>query len=189
MKKILAILTLIILVASIFAVGVNAAGAINANEQKVLDKLSENVTANGKTFSIPKNYINQAKNYFLTIDMTDAQVKEIIGYLDEGEALVRKEEEKLTTNIVNFETFEYSVKKEILELGKKACEVVDLTLTYDGAHVEIVEDKTGKVSFVDEPIVKVTGANVTATAAIAVSVVVLALFGAMIIISKKATAR
>ena len=189
MKKILAILTLVIIVASMFAVGVYAAGAINAYEQKILDKLSEDVTANGKTFSIPKNYINQAKNYFLTIDMTEVQAEEITGYLDEGEALIKKEEEKLTTNIVNFVTFKLSVKTEILELGKEACKGVDLTLTYDGAHVEIVDDKTGKVSFVDEPIVKVTGANVTATAAIAVSVMILALFGATIIISKKATAR
>ena len=189
MKRILAILTLVIIVASMFAVGVNAAGAINANEQKILDKLSETYKVNSKTYSIPKNYVNQAKNYFLTIDMTEAQAKEILGYLNEGEALVKKEEAKLTTNVVNFDTFKYSIKKEILELGKKACKVVDLTLTYDGTYVKIVEDKTGKVAFIDEPIIKVTGANVTVTAAIAVSVMVLVSFGAMIIISKKVTAR
>ncbi len=189
MKKIIAILTLVILVASMFAVGVNAAGAINANEQRVLDKLSTTVTANGKKYEIPKNYVNQAKNYFLTIDMTKAQADEIMGYLAEGEALVKKEDAKLTTSIVNLDSFNYSVKKEILELGKKACKVVGLTLTYDGTYVKIVEDKTGKVAFIDEPIIKVTGANVSATAAVVVSAMVVLSFAALAFVAKKVSVR
>lgn len=189
MKKILAILTMVVLIASVFALGVNAAGAINANEQKVLDKLSSTVTANGKTFEIPKTYVNQAKNYFLTIDMTDAQANEIMGYLAEGEALVKQEEAKLTTNIVNMDTFKYTVKKEILNLGKKACKVIGLTLTYDGTYVKIVEDATGNIAFIDEPIIKVTGAEASNTAAIVISVMVVLAFAAAVVIAKKVTVR
>lgn len=189
MKKILAILTVLVLVASVFTMGVSAAGAINANEQKVLDKLSETYTTKGKTYEIPDNYVNQAKNYFLTIDMTEAQANEIMGYLKEGEALVKSEDAKITTNIVNFDTFKYPVKKEILELGKKACKVVDLTLTYDGTYVKIVEDKTGKVAFIDEPIIKVTGAEASVAPAVVISAIVILSFAAVMFVAKKVTAR
>ena len=83
MKKLSAILAsaTVIAMASVpaFAAGINSA------EQAVLDKLSEvNTSYNGGFITNADEMLNQAENYFNTIDMTDAESKEIIADINDA---------------------------------------------------------------------------------------------------------
>lgn len=86
MKKFAAVLLAMILVVAL-AVSVSAAG-INESEQKVLDELSSKVEIGNGYYMIPTEYVNQAENYFNTIDMTPQQADEIIGYIQQGEKIM-----------------------------------------------------------------------------------------------------
>ena len=68
MKKLSAMLVAFILVAAT-AFTAFAAG-INDSEQAVLNELKTSVKMNGSEMVIPSEFVNQAENYFNTIDMT-----------------------------------------------------------------------------------------------------------------------
>ena len=76
------------------------------------------------------------------------------------------------------------MKQELLALGQSACEVVGLTLTYDGSNVVIKDGAT--TVFNASPIVKTTGASADMTAAVATAGIVLVVLGAAFIVAKKA---
>ena len=84
MKKLSAILVALVLVAAT-AVTAFAAG-INSSEQAVLDELKTSVAMKGGEMVIPTEYVNQAENYFNTIDMTEAQSNDIIAIIKEGKS-------------------------------------------------------------------------------------------------------
>lgn len=178
MKKLLsAILVVMLLVVSV--IGVNAAGDINDDEQRILDLLSTKVEAGESHVEIPKEYIAQAKAHFMTIDVTAEQAEEIVAILEEGIETGRaalEDAEHHGKHIVSLKEFAKEEKEHILECGQKACEVIDSTLTYipSDNHVEIVANETGKTIFVDEAIVKNTGADSVAPLfAVAGAIVVL----------------
>ncbi len=181
MKKLCAILIALVLVIVPMTLSVSAAGDINADEQKVLDALSGEVTANGKTFAIPTEYITQASNYFKTIDMTDGQATEIIGYINQGKEIVKAQE---MSGTVNLESFTKEDKQAILELGKKAAATTGATLTYDGEKV-VVKNASNQEVFNVAAIIKQTGAEVDFTTIAIVAGSVVALLGAAIFASKK----
>ena len=68
MKKLSAMLVAFILVAAT-AFTAFAAG-INDSEQAVLNELKTSVKMNGSEMVIPSEFVNQAENYFNTIDMS-----------------------------------------------------------------------------------------------------------------------
>ena len=68
MKKLSAMLVAFILVTAT-AFTAFAAG-INDSEQVVLNELKTSVKMNGSEMVIPSEFVNQAENYFNTIDMT-----------------------------------------------------------------------------------------------------------------------
>lgn len=178
MKKLLsAILVVMLLVVSV--IGVSAAGDINDDEQRILDLLSTKVEAGESHVEIPKEYIAQAKAHFMTIDVTTEQAEEIVTILEEGIETGRaalEDAEHHGKHIVSLKEFAKEEKEHILECGQKACEVIDSTLTYipSDNHVEIVANETGKTIFVDEAIVKNTGADSVAPLfAVAGAIVVL----------------
>ena len=174
MKKLFAILLTAVLLLVPCAIGASAEGALNSYEQEVITLLSGSITKNGATFKIPVEYVNQAKAYFLTIDMTEAQKNEIVGYINEGAELVRAQD-----------SFPYAVKRQILELGQKACAVTGLNLVFNGATKNVVITENGTVVFENEAIVKSTG-SADMTVAVAVSGIVLLVLGAAFVVAKKA---
>lgn len=177
MKKILAVLFSALLVFTMFAFSASAAGTLGANEQKVVDFLSSKETykVGGKdfTFKIPANYVNQAKAYFVSTadDITAAQADAIIAFVKEGEALVKStleaEASYLKGDVVEFVRFPKATRRTILEKGQKACEVVGLSLVFDGEHV-VITDANGAVKFDDAAIIKTTGASFNYTALVIV---------------------
>lgn len=188
MRKIIAVLFTLVLLASVCVMGVSAAG-IDANEQKILNELDTTITHGKYTFHIPDEYINQAKNHFLKEgnEMTAEEAEKILGFIQEGEEVIHKvlETHVFTGNEIHMEDFTLEEKQAILAAGQKACEVKELTLTYDDKHVTIVENATNKVVFDDDPIVKVTGAEAFGYVAIAVSVLFVGL-ATVAFVTKKA---
>ncbi len=192
MKKIICLVMVLTLAFSL-CLTVNAATGINANEKAVLDALKskEALGKNGWSFSIPTEYITAAENYFNTIDMTDAEKENILSFIEEGKKIIKEQGDKanFTGKVYNLKSMDAIAKENVLELGKKACQEVDLTLTYSPAdHKVIIKDAKGVVAFENTPVIKTTGEDFSVTSAVvitAVSVVVLAGVAYLIIVAKK----
>ena len=182
MKKVFAILLVIALLVIPMSLSVSAEGALNAEEQRILDALKGTVTVNGVEFHIPDNYVTQAENYLKTHDVTKAEADEVLGYIDEGKEIVKNSDLKKTSDL---KVLPQKDKQAILDLGKKASAVVEATLTYDGKEVTIVANNSGETLFDAAPIVKTTGADSDfSVMAIVISSVVV-LLGAAFAVSKK----
>ena len=182
MKKICSILLALVLLIVPMAISVSAAGDLNANEQKIISELSKEVTITGKKVTFPAEYVTQAANYFKTIDVTEEQAKEILGYIAEGEKLVTSQ--KVVHSITHFNNFEPAVNAKILELGKKAVAVTGGILTYDGKTVTIT-NAAGQIVFDGAPIIKQTGAEVDFTAIVLAAIAVISLLGIAVVVAKK----
>ncbi len=142
------------------AFSVSAEGGINANEQAVMEKIQTVYSTGDKNYTLPTEYVNQARNFFLTIDLKKEQSEEIIGYIDEGMELLDSQVNKFGSSQISFDKFDPAAKSQILELGQKATEVVGLKLVYSNGNVTIT-DNEGKTVFSGAAVIKVTGANKT----------------------------
>ena len=190
MKKLLsAVLVVMLLVVS--ALGVNAAGDINNYEQKILELLSTKIEVGESHAEIPAEYIAQAKSYFMTLDVSEEQSKEIVAILEEGLETGKKaleDAEHHGKHIVSLKDFTKEEKEHILECGQEACEVIELSLTYIPAdnHVEIVEKETQKTVFVDDAVIKTTGADSLAPLFVVAGMVVVLMVAAFVIKRREA---
>ena len=194
MKKLVTVLLVVALVA-VMAIPAFAATGINANEQAVLDKLSEckEMGAKQLKFYIPDKYITSAKNYFIgDCDMTEDEKNAIIAYIDEGAAIVKKEADgqAFEGQVYNLNTMSQESRSAVLVLGQKACAEVDLNLVYNSAEnkVVITTVKDGTVVFESAPVVKTTGEDFPITAATIGLAVVLTLAAGtamMLVVSKR----
>lgn len=181
-KKWLALLISALMVMAFFALPTSAAG-LNDYEQKLMDKLSAGVDINGTQVYLPAEYVNQAKNYFLSShDMTELEYNEIVGYVDDAIALVK---ENAPAGTFSFQALSSDVKNQLLSYGQKAAAVVELTLSYNGKNVKIV-DKNNTVVFEDAPAVKTTGAEANFTMLWVVAGSFAVLLIAAVAVSKKA---
>ncbi len=123
MKKFTAILVALML-AAMTAVTAFAAG-INAAEKAVLDELSASVTMQGKEMSISADYINQAENYFNTIEMTEDESSQIIAIIKEGKNFLAN------SGASNIADLTYSQKEQLLGYGQSAVGVLGMTMSFD----------------------------------------------------------
>lgn len=182
MKKLFAILLTIAILVVPMSLSASAEGALNAEELRIMEALKGTVTVNGVELHIPDNYVTQAENYLKTHDVTKAEADEVLGYIDEGKEIVKASDLKKTSDL---KVLPKKDKQAILELGKKACAVVESTLTYDGKNVTIVANNSGETLFDAAPVIKTTGADsdFSVTAIVISSVVVL--LGAAFVASKK----
>ena len=152
-------------VASVSAITAGAAG-INSAEQAVLDELNTSVTMKGTDLVISDEYINQAQNYFNTIEMTDAESQEIIGIIKEGRTFLEN------SGASNISDLAYGQKEELLAYGQEVVGVIDMTMSFDKATKELtIFDSEGNVVFKAVPTLQTkatetpTGATQTATTA------------------------
>lgn len=164
MKKLSTMIIAVILVA-VSAVSVFAAG-INSNEQAVLDELKTSVTMKGGEMTIPAEYVNQAENYFNTIEMTAEQSADIIAIIKDGKSFLEKSG---TSNIADLS---FAQKQTLLSYGEKAVAVLGMTMSYDKTSKSLtISAPDGSVAFTAVPkltasgqitnddVIKTTGAN------------------------------
>ena len=140
MKKISAIFVALLLVAAT-AVTAFAAG-INSSEQAVLNKLNGTVTMQGNEMRISQEFVNQAENYFNTIEMTEQESKDSIAIIDEGNSFL------VNSGASDFKSLSYDQKQVLLGYGQKAVGVIGMTMSYDSTTRTItVTDPNGNVAF------------------------------------------
>ena len=140
------------------AFSVSAEGTINASEQAILEKIQMVYTVGDREYTVPTEYVNQARNFFLTVSVTEAQSNEILGYIENGLGILDSQVQKFGAGDVNFENFDSAAKSEIFELAQKATAVLNLKLVYSGGNVTIT-DTAGKTVFSGAAVIKVTGVN------------------------------
>lgn len=151
MKKLSAILIALVLVAAT-AVTAFAAG-INSSEQAVLDELKTSVAMKDGEMVIPTEYVNQAENYFNTIEMTEAQSKDIIAIIEDGKKFLAN------SGASNISDLTFAQKQELLDYGKKVVGVLDMTMSYDKTTKKLtIFDPNGEVAFSATPYLTKTGA-------------------------------
>ena len=140
MKKISAIIVALLIVA-ISAVTAFAAG-INDNEQKVLDELKTSVEMQGVEMNWPAAYVNQAENYFNTIDMTSDQAEQIIAVIRGGKTQLE------STGAKNIAECTAEQKKELMSSLTKVMEPVNGTASFDNVSGEVaLKSESGEVIF------------------------------------------
>lgn len=189
MKKFLAILFALALVAMLPLTAFAATG-INEYEKAVLAKLSETVDLGAKgEYKIPQSYINTAKNYFAgDCDMTEGEAKAIIDYIEAGAAVIEEESATVTGSTFSLSKLSEGARAEILELGQKACDQIDLELTYNKGEVVITEAGSTTPLFENSAVIKSTGSAITvdATFVCVAALLVLSLSaGVMFVVSKR----
>lgn len=178
MKKLSAMLVALILVAAT-AFTAFAAG-INDNEQAVLNELKTSVKMNGSEMVIPSEFVNQAENYFNTIDMTADESTEIIAILKKGESFLEN------SGASNIADLTFAQKQTLLAYGKEVVGVLGMTMSYDTSTKTLtIYDTNGKVAFSavptltkagqikDNNAIKTTGAEANFGGVAAVSAVAL----------------
>lgn len=161
MKKLSAIIaaSTIVAMASVpaFAAGINSA------EQAVLDKLSSvNASYNEGFVTNATEMLNQAENYFNTIDMTDAESKEIIADIEAGENYLKSQ------GASSVKELNAAQKQELFGYGQKAANVVGVTVSYDKATRTVsATDKNGNAIVSTKITTDSKGNTVTSSTAIA----------------------
>ena len=121
MKKLSAMLVAFILVAAT-AFTAFAAG-INDSEQAVLNELKTSVKMNGSEMVIPSEFVNQAENYFNTIDMTADESSQIVAILKKGESFLEN------SGASNIADLTFAQKQTLLSYGKEVVGVLGTAKT------------------------------------------------------------
>ena len=187
MKKIITLLLAVLLLMVPCAIGASAAGAINDAEQQILDKLDETFKIGKTEYHIPDEYINQAKNYFLTTDLDATVASTVIAEIDKSVKLVKAQ--TLPDEDFHMETLPTDVKKQVLAAGQAACATANLTLTYNATSKKIeitkIVDNSPVIVFNAEPIIKTTGANADYTVAVVAVCACVLVLVASFAVSKK----
>ena len=150
MKKLASIFVALLLVA-VSVVSAFAAD-INANEKKVLDELKTSVKMQGKDMYWPDSFVNQAENYFNTIDMTAEQADEIIAVIKSGKTQLE------ATGAKNIADCTKTQKKELFVTLGKVMAPVGGTATHVGDEITL-KDKNGEVIFKAVPTLVEKGGN------------------------------
>ena len=115
---------------SAFAAGINSA------EQKILDTLNTTVTMNGVEKSIPAGYLNQAENYFNTVEITDEEADKIVSAIEDAKAYLE------STGAANVGALTVDQANTVVSKVQAGLSVIGLTLQYTKS--------TGAVSIVDK---------------------------------------
>lgn len=167
MKKIISIALVAVLLLA-FAVPAFAAG-INANEQKLLDYTATAYVVDGQTITVTDDIMAQAKNAFNSdsIDVTDAQYKEITAILDEGLAYAKKNNLTKIADLQKSRTH----TENMLEYGRRAAAVLGCTVATKGYITDadhglvIIYDAQGnKIAEFHPNLIAKTGASTTTMA-------------------------
>lgn len=195
MKKLVAVLFALALVAML-PLSALAATGINQYEQTVLDKLATcSITDDsGKVVSIPQEYINAARNYFLgDFEMTEEQMNTVLAKISQSMAVVEEDAAKqsLLSDGFKISSLDEATREQVLNLGKEACEQIGLSMSYNlqDKQMTITSSSTNSTVFVSSSVIKTTGEDfpVTAGTVLVSAAIVLAMGTAIIFgVSKKA---
>lgn len=165
MKKVLSMFLLALVAVFAFAVTspVHAAGALSADDQRILDALHQPVTIGGKTFYLPASYIAQAESTLKQNNYSAAQADAVIAKINDAVSTL----EAQGVDVSNVNSLEELVKllpASVIEAVKAdvqaAASVLGLTVAINGTNVSIVNSaNSSATAFSTGSVVKQTGAN------------------------------
>ena len=144
MKKAIKIISVGLLSAAIAATTSMSAFAagINSAEQKILDELRTSVDMEGNDKYLPVSYINQAENYFNTIEISDADADTIISKIESTKTFLTG------TGAVNYDALTDAQIDEFIVKCNDIVGVINLKLFYDKATRTVtIVDADGKTVF------------------------------------------
>ena len=144
MKKAIKIISVGLLSAAIAATTSMSAFAagINSAEQKILDELRTSVDMEGNDKYLPVSYINQAENYFNTIEISDADADTIISKIESTKTFLTG------TGAVNYDALTDAQIDEFIVKCNEIVGVINLKLFYDKATRTVtIVDADGKTVF------------------------------------------
>ncbi|WP_407856499.1 hypothetical protein [Enterococcus hailinensis] len=88
MKKVVSGIIALVAVVLFFAPTAQAAGAITADEQRILDELNQGVSVGGKTFNLRASDIAQAENHLKQNDISASEANQVIAKIQQARALI-----------------------------------------------------------------------------------------------------
>lgn len=144
MKKAIKIISVGLLSAAIAATTSMSAFAagINSAEQKILDELRTSADMEGNDKYLPVSYINQAENYFNTIEISDADADTIISKIESTKTFLTG------TGAVNYDALTDAQIDEFIVKCNDIVGVINLKLFYDKATRTVtIVDADGKTVF------------------------------------------
>lgn len=165
MKKLVCLMVVAVLLA-VSMIPAFAASGINDYEKKIIDYVQTAYVVDGKTITVPQEYMTALESVCTNVDVTEAQYNEIMGILNEALAFVKSK---------NLQTLEDITKtgstQTLLDYASKALAVVGLRLSTRGSlsdpdhGVLIITDANGNVIAELHPaVVTKTGADFTSAA-------------------------
>ena len=165
MKK-LACLMVVAVLLVVSMVPAFAASGINQCEKEIIEYVKTAYVVDGKTITVPAEYITALENVFTNVDVTEAQHKEIQAILDEALAFVKsKNLQKLEDITATGST------RALLDYADRALAVVGYHLSTRGSLSDadhgllIITDAAGNVVAELHPaVVTKTGADFTSVA-------------------------
>lgn len=165
MKKMASLLIVAVLLVCM-AVPAFAASGINDYEKKLINYVETAYVVDGKTITVPAEYITALENVFASVDVTEAQYNEIKGILDEALAYCK------ANNLTKLEDITAkNAAKTLLAYADKALGVVGYSVTASGSLSDkdhgllTITDADGKVVAKLHPaVITKTGADFTSAA-------------------------
>lgn len=165
MKKLVCLMVVAVLLA-VSMIPAFAASGINDYEKKIIDYVQTAYVVDGKTITVPQEYITALESVCTNVDVTEAQYNEIMGILNEALAFVKSK---------NLQTLEDITKtgstQTLLDYASKALAVVGLRLSTKGSLSDpdhgllIITDANGNVIAELHPaVITKTGADFTSAA-------------------------
>lgn len=157
MKRMLKVLSVGLLsaIVAVSASSVAFAAGINEAEQKILDELHTTVTMNGVEKTLPADYINQAENYFNTVDITEEEANQVIAGIDDAKSYLE------STGASNFKSLTSEQVDTFVSKCQSAVAPVNLTLSYTKSNNNVsIVDSTGSTVFT-ATVSSVTGGGTT----------------------------
>lgn len=144
MKRMLKVLSVGLLsaIVAVSASSVAFAAGINEAEQKILDELHTTVTMNGVEKTLPADYINQAENYFNTVDITEEEANQVIAGIEDAKSYLEN------TGASNFKSLTSEQVDTFVSKCQSAVAPVNLTLSYTKSNNNVsIVDSTGSIVF------------------------------------------
>lgn len=165
MKKLVCLMVVAVLLA-VSMIPAFAASGINDYEKKIIDYVQTAYVVDGKTITVPQEYITALESVCTNVDVTEAQYNEIKGILDEALAFVKSK------NLLTLEDITKTGSTQtLLDYASKALAVVGLRLSTKGSLSDpdhgllIITDANGNVIAELHPaVVTKTGADFTSAA-------------------------
>lgn len=172
MKKLASLLVVAVLLV-VSMVPAFAASGINDYEKKLIDYVQTAYVVDGKTITVPQEYITALENVFTSVDLTEEQYNEIKAILDEALAFVKSK------NLVKLEDItKTGSTKTLLGYAEDALAVVGYKLSTKGSLSDadhgllIIMDANGKVIAELHPaVITKTGADFSSAAVLGLAAV------------------